>query len=400
MASQSSDGQPISPQNETSFPAPQPTQPEHAVARSASIVSSRMTDVASDDGAQGNPPKAAPKSSSKAAQNARRNYIPPTKRVPNTAATAKAGRSHVPSLTSNAFFRPMSSQKLQAQRAAAARPAQSTLEPVQAENLDDGMTDAGGSVVGSYQPARSPVVPRSVGAEESNRPKSHTTEMTDQEAIDRATANTSPTPGHYPADSLSESVKPLYNRGEIPQNWVNNDDKKAYRDVRDVRQSNEKRRSFRSSFLLPGRAESGGKRSTDGAEKLYSAASSPRLGPTNSRPHPHHATANGQAQIPANGGRVHEYFDGNTIFCLGGRWQNTKHRPVNIATGIFVVIPCILFFVFEASWLWHNVSPALPIIFAYLAYVCTSSFIHASVSDPGVSLPDQALGYSTLTKYL
>jgi hypothetical protein len=38
----------------------------------------------------------------------------------------------------------------------------------------------------------------------------------------------------------------------------------------------------------------------------------------------------------------------------------------------------------SASYLWHHVSPAIPIIFAYLFFICLSSFIHASVVDPGV----------------
>ena len=40
----------------------------------------------------------------------------------------------------------------------------------------------------------------------------------------------------------------------------------------------------------------------------------------------------------------------------------------------------------RASWLWHHVSPALPIIFAYLFFICLSSFLHASLVDPGVRL--------------
>ncbi len=39
----------------------------------------------------------------------------------------------------------------------------------------------------------------------------------------------------------------------------------------------------------------------------------------------------------------------------------------------------------RAPWLWHYVSPAIPIIFAYIFYVCISSYLHASLSNPGVS---------------
>lgn len=380
-------------------------QSQSEAPRAPSVVSSRMTDIASEDEGTGKPAgtNAAsqaetsksggqPSKGRRASQTGRRTYAQPPKRgsitstASGSAAKSGGGRSHVPSLTSGAFFRPMSSQKLQAQRAAAARPAPSTtLAPAQPENLDDGLTDAGGSVVGaSYVPPRSIPVPRKMSTGDGGRPRSHATEMTEQDTnFDRVTGNTSPTQGHYPTGSLSDSVRPLYGKAENPQTWGSGSE----RPHKETRQSSEKRRSFRSSFLLPGRVELGqvgGKRSTDGAEKLSSAASSPRLRPTDSRPQYNQHGATGQSQADAKG-RVHQYFDGNTVFCLGGRWQNTKHRPINVATGIFVVVPCVLFFIFEASWLWHHISPAIPIVFAYLAYVCTSSFIHASVSDPGVS---------------
>src|SRR5690606_34953597 len=76
---------------------------------------------------------------------------------------------------------------------------------------------------------------------------------------------------------------------------------------------------------------------------------------------------------------------GNTIFFFGGRWQNARQRPVNLATAMLVAVPAALFFAFSASYLWHEISPAIPVTFAYLFYICFSSFIHASVSDPGVS---------------
>jgi palmitoyltransferase ZDHHC9/14/18 len=81
---------------------------------------------------------------------------------------------------------------------------------------------------------------------------------------------------------------------------------------------------------------------------------------------------------------VHQYFEGNTFFCLGGRFQNSRQRPINIATGSMIVVPCVLFLVFEAPWHWRNVSPAVPVTFAYLFWLCFSSFVHASVSDPGI----------------
>ena len=40
---------------------------------------------------------------------------------------------------------------------------------------------------------------------------------------------------------------------------------------------------------------------------------------------------------------------------------------------------------YRAPFLWHNVSPAIPIFFAYFLFTCISSLIHASVTNPGVS---------------
>jgi len=66
--------------------------------------------------------------------------------------------------------------------------------------------------------------------------------------------------------------------------------------------------------------------------------------------------------------------------------MNAREFPVNIATGLMIVIPAVLFLVFSAADLWLLVSPAIPIIFAYVFLICFSSFLHASVSNPGVSL--------------
>jgi palmitoyltransferase ZDHHC9/14/18 len=148
-------------------------------------------------------------------------------------------------------------------------------------------------------------------------------------------------------------------------------------------------KSFGSTFL-PGlgdrdrdQSQSGQNRNTAGVEKLGSTASSPRLNAVDSQHRP--KTESTAASHKIRKQRNYEYFEGNTMFWFGGRWQNTRQRPINIATGVFIVLPCVLFFVFEAPWLWHHVSPAIPIIFTYLAYICFSSFLHASISDPGVS---------------
>lgn len=216
-------------------------------------------------------------------------------------------------------------------------------------------------------------------------PPSRGTEFTEQETSGRITANTSPTQGHYPAGSLSDSVRPLRKKSDQSQGLSVNVDK-SYKDRVNLPSPIKSPRSFRSSFLIPGKSdqEQQRNRSTDGAEKLSSAATSPGLHPVDSQGRPRQNMAQLLAQ-KTNMGKVHEYFEGNTRFFFGGRWQTTKQKPINIATGVFALVPCVLFFAFEAPWLWENISPAIPITFAYLTYICISSFVHASVSDPGVS---------------
>ena len=46
-------------------------------------------------------------------------------------------------------------------------------------------------------------------------------------------------------------------------------------------------------------------------------------------------------------GKNYEYFEGNNVFWLGGRMQNARDRPINILTGLFLVVPAILFFAFS-----------------------------------------------------
>jgi len=126
--------------------------------------------------------------------------------------------------------------------------------------------------------------------------------------------------------------------------------------------------------------QTGSNREMEGGEKLESVASTPRLQSAGQEDRTHHT----QEEVKTNPGHNYEYFQGNTVFCIGGRLQNSRHRPVNVLTGIMVIIPAILFFVFSAPWFWYNVSPAIPVTFGYLFYICISSFLHASASDPGI----------------
>ncbi|KAL5611449.1 uncharacterized protein BROUX77_001605 [Berkeleyomyces rouxiae] len=300
-------------------------------------------------------------------------------------------RSHVPSVANQAFFHPMSSQKLQAQRAGTAgrRPSEtpsthSALSGIAATNAAATFT-AGLARIG-----------KSPGEERNKQesPPSRGTEWTEQETLDRLTANTSPT-GHRPQESLPESMRPLQRRRDR-ETELSVDTSRQYATSKNTqairsqgRSPTKTSRSFRSSlFLPPGASQS----RNNGAEKLASAASSPRLASTESHDEVDDMKKTAEAVRSrakskvndSKGNKVYQYFDGNTVFCLNGRLQNTHAKPINIATGVLVALPIGLFLGFSAKWIWNHISPSIPLIFAYTAYLCLSSFLRASTSDPGI----------------
>lgn len=307
-------------------------------------------------------------------------------------AQSSASRSHVPSLTSHAFFHPMSSQKLQAQRNTS-RPPTTTQNRTSLQG--DAVVDPPNVAEQQQSPTASSPKPiahltRQPTYDGDGHPPSRGTENTEPETYDRITANTSPTQGHYPTASLSESVRPLQRKkAEDMGLKVDIDRTRSYsKHVNNVPTPGKSPRSFRSNFLMPGKPEgTATPHDMHGVEKLPSGASTP-----NYRPSAHNTTRVSKASKAkisaehkaANLGRNFEYFEGNTVFCLGGRFQNTRSRPINIATGVLVALPAALFFAFSAPYLWHHVSPAVPLVFAYIFYICMSSFIRASVTDPGV----------------
>ncbi|KAH7037506.1 DHHC palmitoyltransferase-domain-containing protein [Microdochium trichocladiopsis] len=378
-----------------------------------SIISSRMTDIVSEDGNnrhRNNPLRSVPGSDSRPGtartglSSSRGGAWPqPTplrkgiKRSSLTGSTAgsisstrppsSAARSHVPSLTSHAFFRPMSSQKLQAQRSAT-RPPNLSLRRDSAADGSDEPTRAAPQSPTAPGPV-SGLVREQVEDGEGRPPPSRGTEMTEQEMYERGarTATTSsPTQGHYPAASITESMRPLQRpkAGELNLS-VNVDKTKAYMGSANAATPTRSPHSFRSGFLKASRPETSGqsRSSPHPHEKLASAASSAQFTPDGDAAPPSRqrgSTKSGSAKH----GRNWEYFQGNTVFCIGGRLQNTRHQPINIATGFLVVMPAALFFAFSAPYLWQHLSPAVPVIFAYIFYICMSSFLHASGSDPGI----------------
>ncbi|OKL62959.1 Palmitoyltransferase erf2 [Talaromyces atroroseus] len=365
MADSSTASTPIS----SSFP----TYPALDVPRPPSVdgISSRMTDITSQDG--DNSITLPPAGGAVQPPSSRRGPPPtrlstgnsnPLRPASSSSRLSRISRTHVPSLTPQAFFRPMSSQRLQAHR----RPSQVPLDT----NIDTAEGAEDEESLNRRSLISASTVRLGAHAVESEVPPSRGTEFTDPVTPDRNTSNASPT-GNTTIRSLGESVKLLHEREKsAPERLAINKTIKTG-SLHDPPQRSPL--SFRSGLLsLHGKSEEAPRPDSRSHERLSSLESS---SPRSMKKHQ-------SSPPPRDLGKNYEYFTGNTVFWGRGRFQNSRDKPVNIATGIIIVLPVALFFAFSAPWLWHHVSPAIPIVFAYVFYVCFSSFVHASVVDPGI----------------
>jgi palmitoyltransferase ZDHHC9/14/18 len=244
-----------------------------------------------------------------------------------TSPISQSTRTHVPSLTAQGFFRPMSSQRLQAQRLGRQRSGTPVPPPIEDT---EGDVEIDGQSLSSSRQGPCVSIPQHCHASPSTRtdfsenvrgpsfetrlhnnatPRSHpqgTSSVSDQESNDQPDVQQRPQP--LPMDSQASNQRGL----DPPQ-------KSSI--------------SFRSGFGL----DSNRHTFESGHQHLSSTATSPRY------------TIAGTAP-PAKAsslGRNYEYFKGNTFFWWGGRLQNSRDRPINIATGILLILPAILFFVFS-----------------------------------------------------
>lgn len=295
-------------------------------------ISSRVTD---EDGERTpsytSPPpplQSRPSVSSRRGPPATRNSINAPSQVTSRPGSSgsRLSRSHIPSLTAQAFFRPMSSQRLQAHRGT--RPVTkgtvSSIDDWTEHGSNNRRSLASNSTVpqGSQPPADMEAPPPSPG-----------TEFTDPIIPDRNTSNASPT-GNTTIRSLGESVRLLRDRDqkEKPQR-LNLGANYTGHAVQDAPPKSPL--SF-LSLQNRGAGHTHESRARQGHEHLSSAGSSP--GPLDVKKPP----------LPkANPGKNYEYFLGNTFFCGGGRFQNSRDKPVNIATGLLIVVPSALFFAFS-----------------------------------------------------
>lgn len=362
--------------NPSSAPNSFPTPPHTAGSTTApSVISSRMTDIASEDndefkteglgdarrstvsgrpsGDQSRPPSARSSQTRSWTQSSppRRGNPSPgamgnnrrggafggpggtttnTSRQPTT--MSSGSRTHVPSLASQAFFHPMSSQRLQAQRAGRPNVYQ---QPVQ--HADD-ESEIGSTVnrqsfesnVTAHQGATTQQGPL-IHEDNDFPPPSRGTEFSEPD--DRGTVTASPT-GNATLRSVGDSERPLQDRSSNPRpNRL--DLGKNYKQGNGGVPPIKSPRSFRTNFRSPAK---GGAPHNDnqGRERLSSSTSSPRPGRIKE-------DLNASPRAEFN----YQYFTGNTVFCWGGRLQNTKGRPINIATGILVVLPSVLFLAYS-----------------------------------------------------
>lgn len=318
------------------------SMPPHASGsnQAPSIISSRMTDIGSEDGDDINPKSAFTSfpaltgtsfgtglndknrpPSAKSSQTRPSTRPPPSKRggafggpggmIWNTSrpmsATSRSSRSHVPSLASQAFFRPMSSQHLQARRN---RPTE------------------GGHLRTSID-----------GADEVDRnTKDHANRTTDVSPAtgvsefldldDESRMEDSPI-GATTLRSNEDSQRPLQNRplkNSIPTYaGPGRNNKQAASSSRKPNTSV----LYQATIVRPAREMATMPNNLGGHERNYLEK--------------YPESAQGFQQEPPQKGANYRHFPGNTVFFWGGRLQNARDLPINIATGILAVLPCVLF---------------------------------------------------------
>lgn len=234
---------------------------------------------------------------------------------------SQASRTHVPSLTAQGFFKPMSSQRLQAQRLRRPLGARSSQPPApipDAEPDDDARSLASSRQGPFHAMPRSHRPAPSIATDYS---QSEAPETVDVQFQDYTSNNDGETQLVNEADRASQhrpsrlNIASTLKAGDPPQKSP---------------------LSFRSGLSLGSKH-----RLEAGHLPLSSNATSPQYPPDSL------AKEAPKVAVKSALGKNYEYFEGNTIFWMGGRLQNARDRPINIATGVCLVLPAILFFVFS-----------------------------------------------------
>ena len=334
----------------SSSPIPQPNSKSQLA---LSISSSRMTDIASEDGdnfqGEGHATRGRPVSttsveatrpgSAMSSQTRPSTRAPPSRRgmgSPNTLASWRLGgafggpggsmtnssrppsansrtsRTHIPSLASHSFFRPMSSQRLQAQRGF--RPARGGHASASANGSSETGTNTNRHSLASDA---TPQQGHLIKPDNDISPPSRGTEFTghDDGRMVNASHNENVT-----LRSIGESERPLQNRSAHPRPMQLDID----------RRGNGSPKSFRANIHRVATT----RKDTRGRERLSSSNNSPTF-------------AKKLPEGALQTGNNYQYFSGNTIFCWGGRLQNARDRPINVVSAIIVILPSIIFLVYS-----------------------------------------------------
>jgi len=252
---------------------------------------------------------------------------------PGTSSTT----THIPSVTSSAFFNPMSSQRLQAYRGQ--RPGsppgnririsdelEDTRSDTNRNSSGSAMTIRGGHALPAHSPSQYDI--------DSMPSISRGTEYSQWSNSERINSYMEPL-GKGFTRRRSENIEPIPPVPVLPAHLEQG--KRAWNPSPilqpPLRPSRSPPKSFVSGFRRPskpGSAISG----PNGHEKLSSRDTSLSAGQRK------------KEELRNNIGSNWEYFSGNTVFCWGGRLQTARDKPISIITGILVVLPSALFFAF------------------------------------------------------
>ena len=245
-------------------------------------------------------------------------------------------RSHAPSLTSRAFYNPLSSQRLQAHRAQ--RPT-SVAEQARRDSYESDFTED-----------RSLTNRNSTGSVLTTRASRHLQDRSDMEPMP-------PFPRETPA-----AHSPSNENMHVKRAILDDDDSRAggnhsaesLDSSLDPRNSPEK--SPRIDTQTPFSAnkspalDSKSQRSPKTDRSFMSnLRHSSKQDVSSEKPNRHIQQGNSDLEASKEKekpklGRNWEYFDGNTLFFFGGRFQTAKDKPVMAFTAVCVIVPACLFF--------------------------------------------------------